>query len=244
MHRPPAPTRVPSCRDLASSSDADHAAKSRTSTSIPAHDLHTALMDNRTSKTLGSRRKRENDAPDEGTPRPRSPNENTTTRRESSRQSSHSQLSGLKMIDASSIAPPRSTLAPRAKSSRSNGPQSNRQRSLSRTRQSKGPVEEPNASCAQISTASSAPKHISIASTCPEPRGATLSHVTTSQPVTAQVMAEGQLALAGKARHVLTELRDGRSVPNGECGEEAPVYQVRCRDALRRVPQVLTSVRF
>lgn len=61
---------------------------------------------------------------------------------------------------------------------------------------------------------------------CPEPRGATLSHATTSQPVTAEVLAEGQLQLAGKAQDVLVELRDGRSGPSSEWGDDAPANEV------------------
>lgn len=62
-------------------------------------------------------------------------------------------------------------------------------------------------------------------SSCPEPRGATLSVTpTTSEPVMVDVQAEGELELRGRAggnaAEVLVELRDGRSVPNSEYGDD------------------------
>ena len=174
----------------------------------------------RDAETMGPRRKRAGKSTSPA--RPPSPNEILAA---SASRSDISTVLGVALA-VTQEPPLRSTPAPRARSSRSNVSSSSRHRSRSRTRQVNG-----NAKLSVDETLPDVPppplaRQVS-SSACPEPRGATLSQATTSRPVTADVLAEGQLQPAGGAQDVLVELRDGRSVPNSECGDDNAAYEVR-----------------
>lgn len=144
----------------------------------------------------------------------------------------HSSSSATSSNGSTSTVQPSRPLYSQPRASRSQTSLASRQRSRSRTRSSR---PSPVLAAAILPSLPSNHRTVS-SSSCPEPRGATLSAMpTTSEPVMMEVQAEGELELRGKAggnaAEVLVELRDGRSVPNSEYGDDD-------RDALVSSPRM------